>query len=423
MRRFTLVVLLGIYSLCSFAQYKYSYDEGKVPEYVLPDVLVTSKGENVTSSKDWEKVRRPEVLQLFSKQVYGFLPQVDISASYKVLSKTTGVFGGLAMRKQIEMTLSNGKETRKLLLLLYIPQQKQKAYPAFFVYNFAGNHTIYNDPDIIPSDCWSGNLDIIGVKHNKSSEAIRGCRQGRWPLEMILSRGYAIATMCYNDVFPDHINGFEDSVLPLMGINDRDKRDDDAAGAIAAWAWGMGRVMDYFEQDRQIDKEKVMIMGHSRLGKAALWAGAIDQRFKIVYSNNSGCSGAALSRRKFGETVDIITTAFPHWFCKNYRIYKNQEEKLPVDQHELLSLIAPRPVYVASAAEDLWADPKGEYLSAYHAGEVYQLYGYDKLPDSTPPSLNYPLFYRTGYHIRDGKHEVTAFDWYVYINYADKWLK
>ena len=289
MRRFTLVVLLGIYSLCSFAQYKYSYDEGKVPEYVLPDVLVTSKGENVTSSKDWEKVRRPEVLQLFSKQVYGFLPQVDISASYKVLSKTTGVFGGLAMRKQIEMTLSNGKETRKLLLLLYIPQQKQKAYPAFFVYNFAGNHTIYNDPDIIPSDCWCGNLDIIGVKHNKSSEAIRGCRQGRWPLEMILSRGYAIATMCYNDVFPDHINGFEDSVLPLMGINDRDKRDDDAAGAIAAWAWGMGRVMDYFEQDRQIDKEKVMIMGHSRLGKAALWAGAIDQRFKIVYSNNSGC--------------------------------------------------------------------------------------------------------------------------------------
>ena len=260
MRRFTLVVLLGIYSLCSFAQYKYSYDEGKVPEYVLPDVLVTSKGENVTSSKDWEKVRRPEVLQLFSKQVYGFLPQVDISASYKVLSKTTGVFGGLAMRKQIEMTLSNGKETRKLLLLLYIPQQKQKAYPAFFVYNFAGNHTIYNDPDIIPSDCWCGNLDIIGVKHNKSSEAIRGCRQGRWPLEMILSRGYAIATMCYNDVFPDHINGFEDSVLPLMGINDRDKRDDDAAGAIAAWAWGMGRVMDYFEQDRHIDKEKVIIM-------------------------------------------------------------------------------------------------------------------------------------------------------------------
>jgi len=189
---------------------------------------------------------------------------------------------------------------------------------------------------------------------------------------------------------------------------------------LGAWAYGFSRIVDYLETQKGVDRKKIIVMGHSRHGKAALWAGAQDKRFSIVISNNSGCGGAALSKRVFGENIARITTSFPHWFCPAFNRYANNEAGLPFDQHQLVSLIAPRYVYIASALEDAWADPKGEFLSGYYAGPVYELYGLKGLATNVQPMLHQPIMNDVGYHIREGKHDVTEYDWICFMDFADK---
>ncbi len=455
-----------------FAQREVNYDEDKVPNYVLPELLQLQNGEKVTSVEQWEKQRRPEIMELFASEVYGRTPTDRIKVTYETITKNPNVLMGKATAWQVRFTFSSGNrsgsrsesekvngneneneigngnkgsygsvsedETREAILLLYIPNKRKGKVPVFVGYNYNGNHSITHDVTVL----YPSTLHL--VKELGSPEWERGKQTRRWPLEMIIDRGYAIATMCYHDIFPDNPKMKGRSVIPLFtgysanntatnegvgsGSNGTTRHDIghsacDEWQAIGAWAWGSSRIVDYLETREEIDNDKVAIMGHSRQGKAALWAGAQDERFKVVISNNSGCGGAALFRREFGETIDIINNAFPHWFCGNFQKYNKREPSLLVDQHQLIALIAPRKAYVASAEEDQWADPKGEFLATYHAGPAYRLYGLSAIDSETMPELHAPIMEDIGYHIRAGKHDVTDYDWKQYLDFADKHFK
>jgi len=321
--------------------------------------------------------------------------------------------------QQVDITLTNGTINLKLALLLYIPKTTADKKPVFLGLNFFGNHTIQEDPNILVTNSWVANNEGFNIANNTATVASRGVRQSRWPVDDILKRGYALATMYYGDIDPDFDDGFENGIHRLIKDTDKSK-----LTAISAWAYGLSKAMDYFESSEHIDAKRVAVIGHSRLGKAALWAGAIDKRFAMVISNNSGCGGAALSKRRYGETVEIINTNFPHWFNDKFKAYNANEAELEFNQHMLLSLIAPRPLYVASADEDKWADPYGEYLSLYYAAEIFNLYGIDCSFIKEKPKANSPVIIgKLGYHIRSGKHDLTLYDWQQYLNFADIHLK
>jgi len=394
----------------------YIYDESKVPDYTLPDPLVKNDGSKVTSADEWP-ARRAEIFELFEEHVYGRTPDKAKSAKISVDEGQVipDFLDGKATLKEVRLKLAAAEDGPVIHLMLVIPNDVEKPVPAFIGLNFRGNHTLHPDPRITLSESWMRPDKEGRVIDNRATEKSRGASASRWPLEMIIDRGYALAAIYYGDIDPDFDDGFENGVHAVFG-----KPKANEWGSIGTWAWGLSRGLDYLEQDPNIDGSKVAVLGHSRLGKTSLWAGASDPRFALVISNNSGCGGAALARRAFGETVKRINTSFPHWFNDNHLKYNDNEAAMPVDHHMLIALMAPRPVYIASAVEDRWADPNGEFLSGYHAGPVYALFGKEGVGVEEQPAVDQPVGDFVGYHVRTGKHDVTAFDWQQYLDFADR---
>ncbi len=403
-----------------------SYDESAVPDDELPGPLVMADGTPVSTTEQWP-ARRAELVEQFTEQMFGRLelstPGEAVVSEW--LESDGRALDGRATRRQVRVCFTEDPDGPAMELLVYLPNGTDGPVPVFFGMNFDGNHTVHADPAIRITQAWVRNRAEVGAVDHRASEEGRGVMASRWPVEALIARGYGLATAYYGDLDPDFDDGFRNGLHALLDGAGDTQRPGDAGGAIAAWAWGYRLAMDYFESDPAVDAQRVIAIGHSRLGKTALWAGATDERFAMVVSNNSGCGGAALSRRRFGETIYAINTRFPHWFCASFHTYNDNESALPFDQHALLALMAPRPVYIASAADDRWADPRGEYLAGVHASPVYALLGDPGLVGAGDhlPAVGTPLQDgRIGYHVRTGGHDLTRYDWDRYMDFADRHL-
>ncbi len=397
-------------------------DESKVTPYTVPDVLIGEDGKKITSKDQWP-AHREYLLRLLAEKEYGFAATNASRSPEPVETKVQVIEEGItpsgkAKRKQLEVTWTRRGKSIRVDLLVYVPVDAKEPVPVFLSLNFQGNHATSEDPAIRLTKSWVSEKST----NHQATEDGRGKESQRYPIDAIVARGYGVATAYYGDIDPDFDDGFENGIHALFPEYRSSAEHPNRWGSIAGWAWGLSRLADVLQQQKDIDPQGLMVLGHSRLGKTALWAGATDPRFQIVISNNSGCGGAALSKRNFGETVARINTSFPHWFCYNFRQYNDQEEKLEFDQHFLIASIAPRPVYIASASEDLWADPKGEYLGGWYASSVYELLGYKGLPSDQVPAAEQVVGDRIGYHLRSGKHELLEYDWQRYMDFADRHL-
>jgi len=375
-------------------QSEFNYFEEKVPAYTLPDVLTTSDSKKVTSPKMWTNTRRNEILELFRTNVFGRVPETPYQKNIEVVNIDKAAMNGTATLKQVDITITAESKSLVIHLTLFTPNNAKKPVPAFL---------------------------LIDNRGPANTDPTRKVKSEFWPVEEAMARGYGMAVFSNADVDPDDFDNFKNGIHALL---DKNPRPDDAWGTIAAWAWGASRCMDYLVTDKDIAGDKVAVVGHSRGGKTALWAGAEDTRFAMIVSNESGCGGAALARRRFGETVGRINTAFPHWFCTNYKKYSNNEDALPLDMHMLLALAAPRALYVDCASDDLWGDPRGSYLSLFNAVPVFKLLGADSdIPYAMPPLNKQLISGKVAFHIRDGVHNMLLKDWNWFMDFADTVLK
>ncbi|SOD11769.1 prolyl oligopeptidase family serine peptidase [Pedobacter xixiisoli] len=398
LRNITLATLLLISSKNIYAQKTdkfmgeiVNYDETTVPKYNLPDLLKNPKGERVKNISTWEKKRRPEILSLFEENIYGTMPSKFDSLNFKITNEKADAMDGKAHLKEIEITAWNKGNSVSFPVVLFIPNKRTKPAPVFLLINNRGKRN--TDPTRISKSTF-------------------------WPAEMIIDSGYAIAAFHNADVAPDRKETYQNGILTQLFPEQLQK--DNGMKAIGSWAWAASRVMDYFISDKDIDAKKVAIVGHSRGGKTALWAGAQDQRFAMVFNSCSGSTGASLARRKYGETVSLINKQFGHWFNNNYKKFSNNVDSLPVDQHMLIGLIAPRPVYTTNATQDRWADPYGSFLSSVNAKPIYDLYRQKVTLPKDMPQINRPIINSAiGYHFREGAHDLNVYDWTNFIRFAN----
>lgn len=391
----------------------------------LPDPLVCADGSKVTSKEVWTTKRAAELRALFAHYMYGARPGVLAPVEGKLLREDKQALGGKATLREVEISCGLKAPVH---LLVVIPNRREKPAPCFLGMNFRGNYQLLDDPLIQLPKAWG-----IAKTAASDPEGARGKDKEVWNLEQSIDRGYAVATFHSRDVVPDEVELAEQALRQFRPkATERGAAD---TATIMAWSWGFSRMLDYLEKVPEIDAKRVAVVGHSRNGKTALLAAAMDERFALTIPSQAGCGGTAPSRvsselakpgpngRPTAETVPIINRSFPHWFSGHFKAFNAAVEKLPFDQHELIALCAPRPVLLSNATEDLWANPDGQFAMLHAAAPVYALFGSKPELPAQRPEVGQLWNERLGYFIRPGKHAMTTLDWKAWLDYADRWLK
>jgi hypothetical protein len=385
-----------------------NYDESKVGDYTLPDPLVLANGKPVRDARTWSEVRRPELLKLYDDEIFGRIPVNAPKATYKVIAIDTNALGGLAIHKDIEIKFGKATNAPVAHLHIYIPAHAIGAVPLLL-------HTVFFSNPPFPDGSADTNSTTLPRRPGFSEGG---------PITNIFAHGYGYATYRYTDIQPDNSNTFSSGVIALTLKPGQTKPSRDGWGTISAWAWGASRMLDYLEKDRSVDAKHVALIGHSRLGKTVLLAGARDPRFAIIYSSCAGEMGSALARRDYGETVDDMAANFPWQFAGNFQKYAGHWNDMPVDTHMIIALNAPHPVFIGGGTQDQWADPRGEFLGEVAAGPVYRLVGKRDLGTTNGPPIDTPIITGDlGFHYHTGGHTITASDWNAFLDFVDKYFK
>ena len=385
-----------------------NYDEAKVGHYTLPNPLVLENGQLVKDSNTWFNVRRPELLKFYRDNIYGRVPANAPKATFHVAETDTNALGGLAIHKLVLIQFGDASNAPVMHLNVYLPAKGTEPVPVLLQIVFFSNPPI---PD--PASPTAPVRPMYRLRFSETG-----------PMTNIIERGYGYATFRYTEVEPDKADSFESGVIGQTLRPGQSKPAADEWGAISAWAWAASRVLDYFETDPTVDAKRVALIGHSRLGKTVLWAGAQDPRFALVFSSCAGEMGSALARRDYGETIDDMAANFPWQFAGNFQKYAGHWNEMPVDAHEVIALNAPHPVFITAGTGDQWADPRGEFLAEVAAGPVYQLLGLKDLGTTNFPPVDTPLVTGDlGFNYHTGPHAIMPEDWQAFLDFAGTYLK
>ena len=396
-----------------------NYNEEKVAPYTLPDPLVTSDGTRVTTAQQWFQVRRPEILKLYQNEIYGGVPADAPRVTWEVTETDTGAREGKAIMKRLAGKMGNNPDGPRMNLTVYLPTGVSGPMPMLLSITFgfgAGGRgqaagKAGAAPATAPGKAQAGTAPAAGGRGPGGFDSVGE----------VLGRGWGYASLAYTDIQPDRADKWTEGVIGLTLKPGQTRPAPDEWGTISAWAWGISRSIDYLETENAVNPKQIAITGASRLGKTVLWAGAQDERVAAVFSVVSGEMGAALIRRDWGETLDDMAQNFPWQFAGNLQKWVGKWDDLPVDQHMLISLCAPRPVYVNGGLTDQWSDPKGEFLAMVAAGPVYRLLGQKDLGVTELPRLDAPV--ATGdlaFHYHSGGHMAVPADWKAFLDFAER---
>lgn len=396
-----------------------NYTEAKVGTYTLPDPLTMASGEKVTDARAWRERRRPEILRLVEENQFGRAPARPADMTFDVFDKGTPAYDGKAVRKQVTIYFSKDKSDHYVDLLVYLPAKVTGPVPLLLQIGWGPNNIAVTDKGVKVGRAWN-------AKTKTRTPATEGRPLGG-PLNVVqlVDRGYGVATFNYSDIDPDSLDSLAHGIRARYLKNGQNEPGVDEWGSISAWAWGISRIVDYFETDAQIDAKRIGLTGASRLGKTSLWAGARDERIALVIASVSGEGGAALSRRNYGETIAhlVAPTRFPYQFARNYSKWAARPNDAPYDAHFIVSLLAPRPLLLQTGYTDKWSDPYGEFLAARAATPVYELLGKQGIDKPSQPRLGEPMMNDLGYLMHDGGHGVIAADWPVFLDFMDRHLR